>query len=115
FKKLYITLSRDNTGIKWSLKKGYDSVGVGYTILNSLSNVWWIFIWFCALMGTWRYRDFLSNSHMGIQIFAFSLFLIVIHAVFESQPRYHMPMSAFLVIPAAMCLNDFFLPNTERK
>lgn len=100
--KLRIFMGQDNTGVKWSMKAHGKKKGLFYELLSAGSTLWWILVWFLVLIALIRWRDYFTGSALGATLLYSVLFLVVIHSVFESQPRYHMPIMAALSIIAAL-------------
>jgi 4-amino-4-deoxy-L-arabinose transferase-like glycosyltransferase len=103
-KKLLISLGSDNTGAYWSLLRAHGIDGSFYDAAVFLSDAWWFVLWALVAYTVWRERSFLVSSTTGQLLTSFAGYFFVIHAVYESQPRYHMPAVGVLLVLAAMCL-----------
>ena len=101
-KKLRIFMGEDNTGVKWSMKGHEKNEGLLYELLSAFSTVWWMGMWVLVLVGLIRWRDYFAGSALGATLLYSALFLVVIHSVYESQPRYHMPIMAVMAIVASL-------------
>lgn len=101
-KKLMITLGSDNTGAYWSLNRAHGIESNLYDIAVLLSDAWWLVLWSFVAAALWRQREFLITSTAGQLLTSFSGYFFVIHAVYESQPRYHMPAVGALLAIAVL-------------
>jgi hypothetical protein len=101
-KAVYLT-QEDETGIYWSMARGHQDVGPTYKALEVLSDAWWQLLCLLGLVAIWR-RGLLPNAYAALFASGFGL-LVVVHLVYESQPRYRMPAVGLLivVIAASLC------------
>lgn len=106
FKKQGILLGEDSTGVYWTLYRGYNESGVLYTVLTIISESWWTTILILSAVGVIKNRTMLAQNPYGGLLLWMTLYFVVIHSVFESQPRYHLPMIGFLAILAAFALTS---------
>lgn len=109
-KKQAIFMGEDNTGAYWSLSRAYNENGITYSLLSILSDLWWLLIVFMIAVALIRNREFFSRNPYGGLLLLMTLFFIVIHSVFESQPRYHIPMIGLMAILAALSLGSSSVP-----
>lgn len=103
-KKQLILLGEDTTGIYWTIEKGHDRKGWILSLLKLVSNLWWISIWSLAVIGSIRAQNFFINGSIVGLLPWTVIFLIIIHSIYESQPRYHMPFVAVLSIISAFAI-----------
>lgn len=106
FKKQAILLGNDTNGVHWSLQRGHNSSGIILATLYLISNIWWTLMLLLAVAGVIKNRAFFTQNAYGGFLLLMTLFFVIVHSVFESQPRYHEPMIGFLAIFAALALND---------
>lgn len=96
-RKLAISFAEDTTGAYWALSRAHNVTGLPYRIAVVVSNTWWVGVWMLALAALVRHREwFLSDINAGLLMWLLVL-LPTVHAVFEAQPRYHMPIVGILV------------------
>jgi hypothetical protein len=92
----------DATGVYTTLKIGGISVSsTVYAILKSLSNFWWLFIWSLLILVVGVLRANPENPLARLLIWLW-LYLFVIHSIFESGGKYHIP--ALWVLPCLMAV-----------
>lgn len=101
-KKLLINLGSDNTGAYWSLDRAHGVDGTHYDIAAWISDAWWLVLWSFVAATLWTQRSFLIKSTTGQLLTSFAGYFFAIHAVYESQPRYHMPAVGVLLVLAAL-------------
>jgi len=100
-KKMGLLLGEDTSGIYWTLERGHQQTGIGYKILLAFSDFWWITVWILVICGTIRSWHYLTGHASGGLLLWMILFFVVVHSVFESHSRYHMPMIGLLSVLAA--------------
>jgi 4-amino-4-deoxy-L-arabinose transferase-like glycosyltransferase len=100
-KKEAIFLGDDSTGFYWTLNRGHAMSGAVNRISEIAANMFWIVIWLLVVYELIRNRTHLRERADATCILASLLYLVAIHSVFESQPRYHMPMYGLLAVIAA--------------
>lgn len=110
-KKQAIFLGEDTTGVYWSLFRGHNEAGINYQLSVLASDGWWVLVWLAAVIGAIKQKSFFTRDAQGALFLMNTLFFVVVHSVFESQPRYHMPMIALLVIIAASGIAGQFDKN----
>jgi 4-amino-4-deoxy-L-arabinose transferase-like glycosyltransferase len=103
-RKQAILLGTDATGVYWSLKQGHGETGLTYLVLQAISQVWWIGVWGLTMIGTIRQRHFLINNSIGGLLLLMILLLILIHSVYESGDRYHMPFIGILLVISGLAI-----------
>jgi putative flippase GtrA len=90
----------DSVGVYNTLKVGKASNNtILYIALKTLSNAWWLFVW--LILGSFAFDAILLDKKVNI-LFSLSLwiwlYLFVIHSVFESAGKYHLPVLWVLII-----------------
>ena len=101
-KKQAILLGSDDTWIYWSLYRAHGQEDPTYDLLRLIANAWWIALLLALPVAAIRERKFLMENRAGIAFLAMTLYPVVVHSVFESQPRHHYPIAGFIAIFAAM-------------
>jgi 4-amino-4-deoxy-L-arabinose transferase-like glycosyltransferase len=96
-RKLAISFGEDSTGAYWSLERGHGIKGSAYTFAVLVSNAWWLAVWGLTMTALYRHRDWLVSNPGPAALMWLAVFLPAVHAVFESQPRYHMPIVGILL------------------
>jgi nitroreductase len=101
-KAVYFTQD-DETGIYWSMARAHHNVGPAYMALEVLSDAWWQLLCLLGLVAIWR-RGLLPHAYATLFASGFVL-LVLVHLVYESQPRYRMAGVGLLivVIAASLC------------
>jgi len=100
-KAVYFTQD-DETGIYWSMARAYHNVGPAYMALEVISDAWWQLLCLLGLVAIWR-RGLLRDAHAALFASGFVL-LVLVHLVYESQPRYRMAGVGLLIIVVASSL-----------
>lgn len=100
--KLGMLLSNGAVSIEWTLKGTHGETGPLYFLLFGLGEAWWILAWSLVGVALYRHRRELSASLNATLLFSFVLLIAAVHAVFESQPRYHSPMVGIIIVLAAL-------------
>jgi hypothetical protein len=103
-RKQAILLGSDATGVYWSLKRGHGETGLAYQVLQAISQVWWIGIWGLTVIGAIRQRHFFANNAVGGLLLLMILLLILIHSIFESNDRYHIPFTGLLLVISGLAI-----------
>lgn len=82
----------DSTGIYTTLKRGRgtDNPNI-YLIAKLAANAWWLAVWLLIAATVWpsRYHDHAASYRIIAWCW---LYLFVLHSVFESNGKYHIPM-----------------------
>ena len=107
-KKQGILLGDDTEGVYSTLKMGHGKVGFSYLLLASISNAWWMVVWFLAAVGSLRWRSMLKEFSEWPLFFWMIFYMVAVHSVYESQSRHHMVFGGVLVIIAGL---SFFPPK----
>jgi hypothetical protein len=99
--KLVLFMGDDTVGVFNTLKRGEASNDARlYAALKALSNAWWLGVWFAlALFAMKLLRSGGKLSPLARAPVWFWLYLLVLHSVFESAGRYHVPM---LFVPCVL-------------
>jgi hypothetical protein len=101
-KAVYLT-QEDETGVYWSMARGHEQRGPVYKSLEVLSDGWWQLLCLLGLAAIWR-RGLLPNAYAALFVSGFGL-LVLVHLVYESQPRYRMPAVGLLIVVIAASLS----------
>jgi 4-amino-4-deoxy-L-arabinose transferase-like glycosyltransferase len=101
-RKLAISLAEDTTGAYWSLERAHQQSGPIYAAAKGISNMWWLGVWIICFVALARERTRLIDHPDGVTLMWLTIVLPVVHAVFEAQPRYHMPIVGVLLCLAAV-------------
>ena len=101
-RKAAMFVADDSTGAYWSLERAHREIGPVYTFANGVSNVWWLGVWLFAVVALLRWRTRVLDDSAGAALMWLTIVLPVVHSVFESQPRYHMPIVGVLLCLSAM-------------
>jgi len=102
-RKLRILMSGDDQGPHATLERGIGYTGRWLLVARAAANAWWLVLWglvFTAMLcrSVWQ-RDPDTSLILALAAIPGLLFL-----VFQSQPRYHMPMVPPLVFLAGYAL-----------
>jgi 4-amino-4-deoxy-L-arabinose transferase-like glycosyltransferase len=101
-RKLALLVGEDGEGAVLSLKRVYRETGPKLKFAIAISSVWWLAVWACVVLALYRRRQRLWANPALAALLWLTAFLPLIHAVFESQPRYHMPMVGLLLLLAGL-------------
>jgi len=101
-RKLAISFAGDTTGAYWSLERAHAQSGPAYAAATISSNIWWLGIWTVTLIALVRKRARIIDHPDGVTLLWLTIVLPIVHAVFEAQPRYHMPIIGVLLCLSAM-------------
>ncbi|HEX3353640.1 MAG TPA: hypothetical protein VHS34_12510 [Terriglobales bacterium] len=101
-KAIYFTQD-DETGIYWSMARAHHNVGPAYMALEVASDAWWQLLCLLGLFAIWR-GGLLRDAYAALFASGFVL-LVLVHLVYESQPRYRMAAVGLVIIivAAALC------------
>lgn len=100
--KLGMLLANGAVSIEWTLKGTHGQTGLLYTVLFGLGQAWWLLLWSLVGVALYRHRRSLSTSLEAALLFLLVLLIAAVHAVFESQPRYHSPMVGIIIVLAVL-------------
>ena len=119
-RKQAILLGTDETGVYWALKRGYNEGGLLYEVFWLISNTWWLGVWFLAVLGAIRERDFFGGTSIGGFLLSLILIFVAIHSVYQSQARFHMPFVGVLAVVSALAVNRpkksiFYSPSAAQS
>jgi 4-amino-4-deoxy-L-arabinose transferase-like glycosyltransferase len=101
-RKAILFAQNDQTGIYWSMARGHQNVGPEYVALEVLSDAWWQLLCFLGLVAIWR-AGLVPDALAALLAGGFGL-LMIVHLVYESQPRYRMPGVGLLIVIIASSL-----------
>jgi hypothetical protein len=109
--KLGMLLANGAVPIEWTLKGTHGETGPIYRLLFGLGQAWWLLLWSLVGIALYRHRRWLSTSLDAALLFLLVLLVAAVHAVFESQPRYHAPMVGIIIVLATLA----FAPAAPRQ
>jgi 4-amino-4-deoxy-L-arabinose transferase-like glycosyltransferase len=112
--KLGMLLSNGAVSIEWTLKATHGESGLLYYLLFGLGEAWWILVWSLVGVALYRHRRVLSTSLNATLLFSLVLLIAAVHAVFESQPRYHSPMIGIIIVLAGLAFVPPMARNSQR-
>jgi hypothetical protein len=72
--------------------------GPALYLAHWLSELWWYLVWVFAASALIRRRHLITSSVVPATIASFAAYFLIIHSVFESQSRYHMPSVGPLLV-----------------
>jgi hypothetical protein len=103
-RKQVLFLGDDSQGAYESVKRGLGIGGIQYVAWKSVSNLYWLAIWFLILAGlelNWNhaFRP-MTPEFSAIQLSV--LYLWGIHSIFESGGKYHLPLIGVVAVLAAL-------------
>jgi len=105
--KQSIFLSNGAIPIEWTLKGQYGlDGGWFYKFFYGLGYLWWGVVWLLVGAALLKRRDCFVSNGMLVLVMLCVMYLVAIHAVFESQPRYNYPIVIFLVMLASAFFNE---------
>ena len=110
-RKQGILLGDETFAAAWSLDRAFDPPHGFYRGAANLSTLWWTLIWILTVAGVWKQRRFLISSPQAGFVLWMSLLFVVIHSVYESQDRYHLPMIGILCVLATLWFDDEIDPD----
>ena len=102
-KKLRILMSGDDEGPYATLEQGIGYTGPGLLAARIIANAWWLILWGLVLISV-RYRAVWRDDPDVFTIIAVAVLPAFLFFVFQSQPRYHVPMVPPLVLLAGFAL-----------
>jgi 4-amino-4-deoxy-L-arabinose transferase-like glycosyltransferase len=101
--KLRILMSGDGQGPYSTLERGRGYTGPWLRVATAIANGWWLVLWGLVLTAM-RYRAAWKADPDVYPILALAAIPALLFLVFQSQPRYHMPMVPPLVLLAGYAL-----------
>jgi len=101
-RKLAYMVGSDETGAYWSLKRARSTSDAAYGAALVLSNAWWWLVWMLAAVALRRRRTWLTSTTTGLCVMFFAGYSLVVHSVYQSQPRFHLPIVGPLIVIAAL-------------
>jgi hypothetical protein len=102
-KKLRILMSGDDQGPYATLERGIGYTGPGLLAARIIANAWWLILWGLVLISV-RYHAVWRQDPDIIPIIALAVIPAFLFLVFQSQPRYHMPMVPPLILLAGYAM-----------
>jgi hypothetical protein len=103
-KKQAILLGESTTGVYWAVERGHNDTGFMYKLSLAISHFWWLSVWVLAVIGTMWCRWFFTADPRGGMMLWVILYFVFVHSVFESQPRYHVPIVAILSVISSLAI-----------
>ncbi|MDR1709705.1 MAG: glycosyltransferase family 39 protein [Candidatus Accumulibacter sp.] len=108
--KLIRFMGDDAGGVYATFKVGKASDdGRLYAACKAAANGWWMAVWFAlAALVFFRWRKGEARGRPALLVTWFWLYLLVLHAVFESAGKYHVPMlwAPCVLLAALVCATD---------
>jgi hypothetical protein len=103
--KQTLFLGDDSNGVYETLRRGLNLDGISYALPKLALQGWWWGVWVISCIGifnTWRQQD---QDFSAAAIFSLPLlYFWLLHSVFESSGKYHLPVTAFLPLLLASLL-----------
>ena len=93
-------LGDDSTGVYASLRRGGGAGSHTYLAWKAVANAFWYAAWLIMLLGWWRRRGLPASPALTMLTLGYAYFF-VLHSVFESNGKYHVPAVALLAILVA--------------
>ncbi len=108
FVKLTRFLGDDSDGVYTTLKRS--ALGpvnaIGYYALKLVSNVYWMVLWVLVFLNKKTLFQLLrSNKAIAVISLSF-LYFLTVHAVFESNSKYHIPVFPMIVLLVAVIIRE---------
>jgi len=101
--KLRILMSTDDQGVYHVIERGSRCTGPGVLVARAVANAWWVLLWglvfTCIRLGSppgW--------GSTGFAVLALAAVPALLFLLFQSQPRYHVPMVPPLLALAGRAL-----------
>lgn len=107
--KLRLFMSSDSQGAYYVFERGLGYKGPGLLAANIAANLWWLVLWGLVLTAVRYHRRFGSDA----TFYAFAgigTIPALVFFVFQSQPRYHMPM-----VPVLLAIAGYGLAMQRKK
>ena len=107
-RKQTLFLGDDAQGVYETLKRGLGIGDYRYFLLKGLSSLFWWIVWISILvhMGPLRRRISVQPEICALMLSV--LYLFIIHSIFESGGKYHVPLLVFIAMLASFA-------NTESR
>lgn len=96
-KEIYF-LGDDTTGLYNTLRRGGGASNNTYIILKVLANAIWYGFWLVMLVFIWRLRSRIFATPVDTTLVLAYGYFFVLHSIFESGGKYHLPAVSFLAI-----------------
>lgn len=114
--KVLLFLGDDSYGAYASIRKGNPDIpNAVYLVVKLISAIPWLVIWFFILMSLrkpWPDRDKGRDTVAAAWLVLLPLlYLLAIHAIFESGPKYHLPVLGLVLVMFGYCLRHSQLPT----
>ena len=97
-KKQFLFLGSDETGVYWAVERPYPQRTTLATVGRGLSDLWWLGMWVLLSFALILHGQALCRNPQFVSLLLPFLYFAGIHAIFESQERYHIPAIPFLLI-----------------
>ncbi len=101
-RKQMLLLGDDAVGIYSTLKQGLGIAGIGYASWKAVANGFWWLIWLAVLAGcggAWK-QGSVARPEVLLMM-SVVLYIVIVHCVFESAGKYHVPAIGIIAILAA--------------
>ena len=103
-RKLRILMSSDDQGSYATLVRGIGYTGPWVLVAQIAANAWWLVLW-CLVFTAILYRSVWQRDPDTSAILALAAIPGLLFLIFQSQPRYHMPMVPPLIMLAGYALS----------
>lgn len=107
FRKMVLFLGDDSTGIYTSLKRAtVDPVsGATYLFAKLVATAFWVFAWLIFYVKSERLRQLFREQPQTVLLSLSFLYFFVVHAVFESNGRYHFAATWAVIVLLALVVS----------
>jgi 4-amino-4-deoxy-L-arabinose transferase-like glycosyltransferase len=114
-KKEVVFLASDDTGVYWAVERPYPERRALIAVGRGLCTLWWVAMWVLLSFALIAHREALDRNPQLVALLLPFLYFGGIHAIFESQQRYHIPAIPFLLILAGLAFTKGpIFPRVER-
>ena len=105
-KQSYFFESTADTWTWFTVGRAGTTLTLAYWLVLYVALAWWVVFWILISVGLLRHARAITRSREIMLMLLLVLYLIAVHSVFESQPRYLVPICGFLMILASLALVD---------
>lgn len=106
-RKVMLFLGDDSTGFYLSLKQAalQPVSNTAYLLAKLSANMFWLLLWLLLLLRVKHFNALVKQQPELLTLTLGFMYFLTIHAVFESNAKYHFPASWMLAIMAAAALS----------
>lgn len=107
FRKVMLFLGDDSTGFYLSLKQAAEKpvTNMVYLVAKLSANMFWLLLWLLLLLRVKLFNTLVKQQPDLLTLTLGFMYFLTIHAVFESNAKYHFPASWMLAILVAAALS----------